>query len=179
MALRFVRRFSSTHLRSKPIDINRIRQDPGPFTENAVLRKFGADAEKPTIIAQLSDRRKELLRELRKRKNGTGATLSRGSGRGNGEEGIEGRSDGELRKEEQALLTQMSDLAWDVPNLTAPETPIGDEPRYVFFALRLDAYPSVETLTPVPSTASLLNIPTSHSWTSYRLMTALGMITFA
>ena len=80
-------------------------------------------------------------------------------------------------KEDHALLNEINQLAEDLPNLNSSKTPVGEEPRYVVFVLQLKTYPSVEVLTPEPSTA-LCDIFTSHYWKPCRVVTARGMIMF-
>ena len=155
------RRFSSSYLNEqlpsiapKPnIDTKHIRENPELHAKNAALRRYNSAEENPLKIVRLFDKWKALqaqARSLRERNNAIRTDLSHArnfSGREDDGEANEPKKRESLlhearclsqhldtiKTEEASLTKQIQSLAFDLPNLTSPETPVSGEPQIAGF----------------------------------------------
>ena len=155
------RRFSSSYLNEqlpsiapKPnIDTKHIRDNPELHAKNAALRRYNSAEENPLKIIRLFDEWKASQakeRSCREKINEVRTKLSRAgncSGREDDEEASKSKERESLlhearclsqhattvKKKEASLTKQIQSLAFDLPNLTSPETPVSEEPQVVGF----------------------------------------------
>ena len=153
------RRFSSSYLNEqlpstapKPnIDTKHVRDNPELHAKNAALRKYNNVEENPLKIVRLFDEWKaSQAKELscRGKLNAVQTKLSHArSGREDDEEASKSKERESLlhearslsqhvatvKKKEASLTKQIQSLAFDLPNLTSPETPVSGESHVVGF----------------------------------------------
>ncbi|KAI9749396.1 MAG: Serine--tRNA ligase, mitochondrial [Lichina confinis] len=134
------------------IDIKHIRSNPELYSRNCEARKYKQQASIPPRIVRLFERwqqHERASRALRERNNQLGKSLSEAARHSTPAESNNDTSPTTLREkwlqeareiktslatvvaEQDALNDEMLDLALQLPNLTSPQTPIGDEPRIV------------------------------------------------
>lgn len=158
---RWSHRFSSSYLNEhlpsiapKPnVDTKHIRENPELHAKNAALRRYNSAEDNPLKIVRLFDKWKALqaqARSLRERNNAIRTELSHArsfSGREDDGEANESTKRESLlhearclsqhvdtiKTEEASLTKQIQSLAFDLPNLTSPETPVSGEPQLVGF----------------------------------------------
>ncbi|KAL1979122.1 hypothetical protein VTN96DRAFT_6766 [Rasamsonia emersonii] len=152
------RNFTTSSLRSgdasrpptapKPVpDVKFIRDNAELFSRNCIDRNYAAHAEYPYRILQLSKEARQLVEELKKPRNeikkverSIAQVAAQGGQSPENKEQLE-----TLRQEAQRLKSEteaktlrkaqideeIQRLALALPNLSSPETPIGEEPRLV------------------------------------------------
>ena len=138
------------------IDTKHIRENPELYAKNAALRKYNSAEDNPLEIVRLFDEWKALqarARSWRQRSNAIRTKLSHArnfSGREDDGEANESKDRenreillhearclsehvAKVKTDEASLTKQIQSLAFDLPNLTSPETPVSEEPQVVGF----------------------------------------------
>lgn len=134
------------------IDIKHIRSNPELYSKNCEARNYKQQVSIPPRIVRLFEqwqRHEQASRTLRERNNQLGKSLSEaarsstpaGNNNDTSTTTLRERWLQEAREIKQSLATvvaeqdalndEMLDLALRLPNLTSPQTPIGDEPHMV------------------------------------------------
>ncbi|OOQ81674.1 seryl-tRNA synthetase [Penicillium brasilianum] len=141
-------------------DVKHIRQNAELYAQNCIVRNYAGHAEYPSKIQALSDEARQLEHGLKaprsqiKQLEKTIAKLSIAARQAstNGAEGNEQgsatkkeledlKSEAQRLKDESHAMTvrqsactdEINRLALSLPNLSSPETPIGDDPRLVHY----------------------------------------------
>ena len=154
---------STSSVAPKPsLNIKAIRKDPTLYAKNCVDRNYPAQRDGPSRIQEAWEEWQALQRDtrgLRERTKTVQARLAalRSVSSGTNTQGpaiVEKEEDGQVLHEaqrlketlaaianrEETLTTEMESLAYRLPNLTSPHTPIGGEPRPVGY-INQDASP--------------------------------------
>ncbi|KAL8793840.1 MAG: hypothetical protein Q9195_003565 [Heterodermia aff. obscurata] len=143
------------------IDVKHIRENPDLYAQSATLRRYNNAEENPLKIIRLFDEWKKVQgkgRSLRKRSKeirtkifiannsyghkAVGEAVEPASGQLLLNEARSLSHDvKDIEKDEAALTQQIQSLAFDLPNLTSPETPVSGEPQVVGFINELAPKP--------------------------------------
>ncbi len=151
------------------IAIKHIRNNPDLYSRHCVARNYKDQISSPYRIVELSEQCKKLTegaRSLRERNNRLQAILTKARPVREGDDASPASTDGkedvleeartvkrdlvEIEKKENELNSEIQRLALQLPNLTSPETPLGEEPKVVGYintelwdnAIQLDSVPT-------------------------------------
>ncbi|CAM1509316.1 Fc.00g030550.m01.CDS01 [Cosmosporella sp. VM-42] len=166
------------------VDIKHIRQNPELYQRTCLERNYKRQAENPALILELHAKWQDLQRQgraLRERSNLLRRQLANPATSSDDQDLQEVRlmSREEIQEEarklkqelsviekgENAAVTQMEELALEIPNLTSEDTPRGDEP---------------ETLSYINEPPTFEEAPEDKIWRSHvHIGTELGLFDFA
>ncbi|KAI9852948.1 MAG: Serine--tRNA ligase, mitochondrial [Thelocarpon superellum] len=128
------------------MDLGIQENHPHWHSQNAIDRNHGSQKDSPFRIVEIYDELQRIgkgARSMREENNALKRKLARPSPGETGFEGHQQRQEileaarrlklqiAEVEAEEQRLATEMEELAYALPNLTSPETPIGEQARVV------------------------------------------------
>ncbi|EMF14680.1 seryl-tRNA synthetase [Sphaerulina musiva SO2202] len=136
------RHYTRPSFAPRPIlDVKHIRNNPGLYEQNCIDRNYGPFAKNGWRTLELHERltkQQSELNESRRRSNVIGKELSRHAANGGDDEGktalleeakaLKAKLSG-FEADEKAMHEEMQRLAWELPNLSSLDTPVGDEPQ--------------------------------------------------
>lgn len=136
------RHYTRPSFAPRPIlDVKHIRNNPGLYEQNCIDRNYGPFAKNGWRTLELHERltkQQSELNESRRRSNVIGKELGRHAANGGDDEGktalleeakaLKAKLSG-FEADEKAMHEEMQRLAWELPNLSSLDTPVGDEPQ--------------------------------------------------